>query len=1286
MATASEPWRPGAPARPGGAAKAPTSAIDGAALVTRLRELAASPELPLDALEQSLRAVVEACGAGAAAICLYDTRQEMLRLAAEHGLSDEGCRRLRTVRRGDAASWDMPLHGLLNRRAYLIDSAARNRYVPPLVEDSSTVRTIACLPLLQGNTAQGSLVLVMVAPSALREEDIRALDQPLRELARLIDVVRRQVSGEAVKSREIASGAPAPAGPAEVPGDAAAPDQADSGRIAALTIALTAARREKARLESDLQRLRSEAARQDPRLADLTAEVDRLRTRLAEAEAGAAHEHRAREELQAALQRGGSVDQNELREAIEAARRAESMRSSLLAENAHLAAELEKLRGGQGSDTVGLAEEIDRLRAKLAEAEAGAAHEHRVREELEAALQRGASLGQHDLRDALEAAQRAEAARNGLVVENARLVAELERVRSGEGGHAGSAPDLLAEIDRLRARLAESQAGAAYEHRAREELEATLQRDATATLSELQGARETARHAQAAHAHISSEHTRTQAELDWARHEVERIEPLRTALSQAEQERAQLTAALEQARAERETERRSFATRQAATAAETATAMERLQAKLAESEELIARERRAYEVQVQAAGDAVAQDHLVRDAREHAAAAEASRDSAMLELTVARGTLSRAESALQAAQQDAAQAYEELNRLRAEDVALRGEKGHIAYDLEALRAREQELGARLSDRVREVEVLEQERAAEAAKVEQAAVEADRLRQTIAQLEMERGRLSAEVEGSAAARAQLEDALQQGLADARGRDQDLVTQLAERARELEALRVDRAADATRVEQLGADAERLRQSLAELELERGRLTAEVEGAAAARARLETALEEGLAEARAREQDGAARLTERERELDTLRTDRVADAERVGQLGAEADRLRQSVTDLEAERGRLAAEVEGAAAARARLEESLEQGLAQARAREQELEARIAAREQELETRLAAREQELEASVKEREQVLEALAAEAVAAEESAGGAASRDGEPSDAEVQAALAALGAGPMPAAQAEAPAATPTAPPPESATSPAATAAPSAPSVPKAPADTPRAAPAPAAAAGDAALTVVLEANLRWDKSAGPKQKIVCVPINDDTQRRLTEIEPARVLANLTNPKALAALGALRAAGSRATFFGCIADASAGRGLMLGVVEPAARPLDPNAVLPHLEQYGTKGKRVLTIGDDVDAFISLRQALTRSGMSVSMAWNGKQAIELMPMVRPHLVVLDLALAAADAAPVLALVASSTPNPITVLLPGPKDGAPTFVKALEGAGQPSTLSQLLLQLREPDKT
>ena len=90
----------------------------------------------------------------------------MLRLAAEEGLSDEGCRQLRTVRRGDIASWDMPLHGLMNRRAYLIESAAQNRYVPPLVEAGAGVRTVACLPVYAGSVPVGSLVLITRTPRA----------------------------------------------------------------------------------------------------------------------------------------------------------------------------------------------------------------------------------------------------------------------------------------------------------------------------------------------------------------------------------------------------------------------------------------------------------------------------------------------------------------------------------------------------------------------------------------------------------------------------------------------------------------------------------------------------------------------------------------------------------------------------------------------------------------------------------------------------------------------------------------------------------------------------------------------------------------------------------------------------------------------------------------------------------------------------------------------------------------------------------------------------------------
>ena len=1280
MATAPETWRPAAPARPGGGAKPKASAIDSDALVARLRELGAAPELTLDALEQSLRAVLEASGAAAGAICFYDQRQELLRLAAEQGLSDEGCRRLRTVRRGDVASWDMPLHGLLNRRAYLIDSAAKNRYVPPLVE-STTVRTIACLPMYVGNTPQGSLVLVMVSPGAIREDDIRALDQPTRELARVVAAVRRQVSGIAVASREVPGAA---AAPAAAPVEGSPPGDTESnGRVAALTLALTAARRDKARVEAENERLRAEGSRQDPRLADLTAEVDRLRSRLAEAEAGAAHEHRAREELEASLARGNTVGQTELRDAIEAARRAETMRSGLLAENARLAAEIDRLRGGDTSptDTSELAAEIDRLRARLAEAEAGAAHEHRVREELEAALARGTSVGQNDLRDALEEARRAEAARASLLAENARLATELERLRSGEDGTARPASEFAAEIDRLRARLAEAEAGAAHEHRAREELEASTHRDVSSTLEELREARETARRAEAAYARLATEKARADAELEWARHEVERIEPLLTQLAQAEEKRTQLAAALKAARAERADEQHAFVAREAARADESAATIERLQAQLAEAEEAIAREKRAHKASEAAIGDGVERDRQLEEAVARAAAAEAARDTAQSELTVAKGSLTRAESTLNAAQEDAGRTREELGRLRADEVELRAERDLAVHDVEALRTRDQELVARLAERQRELDGLGGERAADGQRIEQLAAEADRLRQSVAEIELERARLNAEVEGAAAARTRLEAALEQGLAAARGREQDLAAQLSERGHELETLRTDRAAEAARAEQLGSELDRLRQSVAELELERSRLTAEVEGAAAARARLEEALDHGLGEAHQREQDTGTRLTQREQELDALRADRAAEAQRLGELGAEVDRLRQTITELELERGRLAAEVEGGAAARTRLEEALEQGLAAARAREQELEARVAAREQEIEARVTAREEAIEASLAEREQALQALefkvSTPAADATPPAAPAAEDEG-PSEAEIKAALELMAAD-MPKKEA-APAPTPPA-----AAAPAAP-APAAPK-PAEPPPPPKAAkPAPAPAALKEGLTVVLDTNARWDTGAGKQSQVALVPIDGDTVRRVAELRPWRVVVDLTKPKALETLVALREAGVRARFWGCVADAASGRGLTLGVVEPASRPLDPNAILALLEQYGTKGKRVLTTGDDVDALISLRQALTRNMMSVSMAWNAKQAVDLLPMVRPHVVVIDLGQAPADAIPVLGLVAATKPGPVTVLVPGSKDAAPTFAKVLEGAGGARAglpLAELLGKLDDP---
>src|SRR5262245_47660967 len=169
-----------------------TTSARTSALAELLRNIEGSAHAPEDALEPALRAILEASGARAGAICLFDPRQGILRLATDVGLSDDGCRRLRNVRRADPTTWDMPLHGLLNRRAYLIESASRNRYVPRLVENFSSVRTVACIPIYGGPTPLGSLVLIAVAPRSFTERDIRNVERPLREVAKMIEAVRRR--------------------------------------------------------------------------------------------------------------------------------------------------------------------------------------------------------------------------------------------------------------------------------------------------------------------------------------------------------------------------------------------------------------------------------------------------------------------------------------------------------------------------------------------------------------------------------------------------------------------------------------------------------------------------------------------------------------------------------------------------------------------------------------------------------------------------------------------------------------------------------------------------------------------------------------------------------------------------------------------------------------------------------------------------------------------------------------------------------------------------------------
>src|SRR5689334_18179199 len=96
-------------ASPGEDERTPRPAPPVETLPERLREIAAAAAVPEDALEPALRAITESARAHGAAVCVFDSRHAILRLVAETGLSDEGCRRLRSVRRGDPTAWDMPL-------------------------------------------------------------------------------------------------------------------------------------------------------------------------------------------------------------------------------------------------------------------------------------------------------------------------------------------------------------------------------------------------------------------------------------------------------------------------------------------------------------------------------------------------------------------------------------------------------------------------------------------------------------------------------------------------------------------------------------------------------------------------------------------------------------------------------------------------------------------------------------------------------------------------------------------------------------------------------------------------------------------------------------------------------------------------------------------------------------------------------------------------------------------------------------------------------------------------
>jgi len=301
------------------------------------------------------------------------------------GLSDEGCRQLRAVRRGAATGWDIPLHGLVNRRAYLIDSAAQNRYVPPLVEPPGSMRAIVCIPLHSGPSPVGSLILVAVAPRSFGERDIHALEAPLGVLVKMIQATRRR-GGEQTSPR---AAAPAPpAAPSPAPGK---PEGADADRVQLLIASLAATERERSRLATAVEAAAAERAEHarvqatlETRAVEQAAEVQRLTERLASEQARlqaaldtAAAEHAA--EVQR-LTEGLASEHSRLRAADTAAaeRAAEVQRltEGFASERARLETALETAAAERAAEVQRLTERLGPEQARFQAALEAAAAEH----------------------------------------------------------------------------------------------------------------------------------------------------------------------------------------------------------------------------------------------------------------------------------------------------------------------------------------------------------------------------------------------------------------------------------------------------------------------------------------------------------------------------------------------------------------------------------------------------------------------------------------------------------------------------------------------------------------------------------------------------------------------------------------------------------------------------------------------------------------------------------------------------------------------------------------------
>jgi DNA-binding response OmpR family regulator len=204
-----------------------------------------------------------------------------------------------------------------------------------------------------------------------------------------------------------------------------------------------------------------------------------------------------------------------------------------------------------------------------------------------------------------------------------------------------------------------------------------------------------------------------------------------------------------------------------------------------------------------------------------------------------------------------------------------------------------------------------------------------------------------------------------------------------------------------------------------------------------------------------------------------------------------------------------------------------------------------------------------------------------------------------------------------------------------------------------------------DAALAplAIVDTVMDWSRYDLGEQRVVVMAPGAALDALRAE-PPNRIVLNVAAPGGLALAVGLRAHGVTAPMFGVVAQSGSERVVGLGLVEAVAHPLNPDALVAAVERASPRGARVFATGRDADALMKVRQTLAKQGLSVSLARDTKQIDELLAMVRPQVVVIDLSLPMRQGYELVMRMAATSPIPSLVLIAPDGDPVPVMLEKL----------------------